>query len=97
VVVNGWLVEYGEPIVDWASTQCGQITDQSAGKWTLSLANVIEWITRDLETGAEDASYGVGEVTDGPPPPESHNLRDFMIDALGGIAAALGARALGGA
>ena len=95
VLISAWLVDQGEPTVDWASTISGQLTDQEAGTKTLTLANVIERITRDIETRAEDASYGVSEVTDGPLLPESHNIRDFMINALGGVAAALGVKALG--
>ena len=96
VLINGWLAEQGEPTIDWVSTISGQITDRFAGIKTLTLANVIERITRDIETAAEDSSYGVGEVTDEPPPPANHVGRDFMIQALSGIAAALGAKALGG-
>ena len=96
VLINGWLAEQGEPTIDWVSTISGQITDRFAGIQTLTLANVIERITRDIETGAEDLSYGVGEVTDEPPSPARHVGRDFMIQALSGIVAALGAKALGG-
>ena len=95
VLINCWLAERGEPTIDWVSTISGQITDQADGTRTLTLANIIERITSDLETAAEDASYGVGEVTDGQPPPAGHFGRDFMANALGGIAAALGIRALG--
>jgi hypothetical protein len=83
-----------DPTIDWASTISGQ-TAERAGSSTLTLANVIERITRDLENNAEDPSYGINEVTNGPQASESHIGRDFMINALGGIAAALGARALG--
>ena len=96
VLINAWLPEHGEPIIDWASTISGQISDQTAGIQTLTLGNVIERITRDLETAAEDTSYGVGEVTEEQPSPASHVGRDFVIQALSGIAAALGAKALGG-
>jgi hypothetical protein len=95
VLINGWLVEQGEPTIDWESTISGQVTDQSAGTQTLTLANVIEKISRDLEAGTEDRSYGAGEVTDEPPAPASHAGRDFAVQALSGIAAALGAKALG--
>jgi hypothetical protein len=62
---------------------------------TVSIAEAIERISRDLETGAEDSSYGLSEITDGPPLANSHSLREFMINALGGIAASLGLRVLG--
>jgi hypothetical protein len=95
VLVNGWLPEHGEPTIDWASTISGQVTDQQAGIRTLTLANIIERITRDLENAIEDASYGIGEVTDRPSSAKSHVTRDFMLNTLAGIAAALGARAAG--
>jgi hypothetical protein len=95
VLINGWLVEQGEPVIDWASTISGQVTDQSTGIETLTLGNVIERITRDLEAATEDKSYGVAEITDEPVAPASHAGRDFMIQALSGIAAALAAKQLG--
>ena len=95
VLINGWLAEKGEPTIDWPSTISGQVTDHTAHARTLTLAGVIERITRDLENAAEDASYGVGQVTDPPPPPEGSIARDLMVNALGGIAAALGTRAAG--
>jgi len=95
VLVNGWMPAEGEPTIDWASTISGKLTEQSAGTLTLTLADVVERITLDFQTDAQDAVYGVPEVT-GPPPHESgHAARDFMISTLSGIAAALGARALG--
>lgn len=56
---------------------------------------MIERITRDLETAAEDAAYGVGEVVEGPQPVRDPLIRDLFVNALGGIAAALGAHGLG--
>lgn len=95
VLVNGLLVQDGKPVIDWASTISGPITDPSTGTRTLTLAGVVELVTRDFESAAEDASYGVGEVTDGPTPIQGHGGRDFTLNALAGIAAALGTRAVG--
>jgi len=96
VLVNVYLPNLGEPTVDWRSIISGQITDGSAGIRTLTLANIIERITRDLEAALEDPNYGIGDVTDGTPAVGDHTaVRDFMINALGGIAATLGARAMG--
>lgn len=95
VLVNGWLTESEEPVIDWASTISGRITDRADATETLTLANVIETITRDLETGAEDSSYGVGQLTAVPRTQESHVVRDIMVNALGGIAAAFGLRVFG--
>jgi hypothetical protein len=95
VLINVWLPEYGDPTIDWASTFSGQITDRVSGTRTLTLSNVIERITRDLESATEDSHYGVSEITGRQQTPARHMGRDFMIQALSGIAAALGAKALG--
>ena len=95
VLVNAWLPAESDPAIDWVSTIAGQVTDQGAGTRTLTLAGIVEKITRDFETGAEDPSYGTGEITGGPPAERGHAGRDFMISTLSGIAAALGAKVLG--
>lgn len=95
VLIGGWLPEDGEPKLDWSSTISGSITDRAEGTTTLTVAGVIERITRDLETAAEDPSYGVGEVVDEAGPERRQLIRDLFVNALGGIAASLGARALG--
>jgi hypothetical protein len=92
VLVNAWLPPQGDPTVDWASIISGQISDRLAGIQSLTLGNVIERISRDLESASEDASYGVGTVTGEMPQSASYVGRDFLIQAL----AALGAKALGG-
>jgi len=61
----------------------------------LTLANIIERISDDLETDTEDAAYGVADVTKPNKPKESHVTRDIMVNAVGGIAAAIGAKVLG--
>ncbi len=58
VLVNAWLVEHGEPTIDWASTISGQITDETTAVRTLTLGESIERITRDLETEAENTAFG---------------------------------------
>jgi hypothetical protein len=96
VLINGWMVERGEPTIDWASTISGQLTDQAVGARTLTLGEVIERITRDLHNAIEDPSYGVGVVTGDPPPPEGHVVRGFVLNALAEIVAALTVRAMDG-
>lgn len=96
VLVSGYLPERGEPTIDWASTIAGQVTDQATGVRTLTLGEIVERMTRDLETSMEDPAYGVNDVTNLSPPPQGHAAtRDFVISALSGIASALGARAMG--
>lgn len=88
------MADGGEPTIDWASTISGQITDQVAGSSTLTLSRVIERITRDLETAAEDAAYGVAEVTGESPPRKDHPARDLILNALPEIGIALSSGAL---
>ena len=95
VLVNGWLPEEGEPTIDWASTIAGPVTDEAAGTRTLTLAGIVEKVSRDFEAAAEDPDYGVREVTGTPARSDSHVTRDFMLSTLSGMAAALGARAVG--
>jgi hypothetical protein len=42
VLVNGWLAKESDPTIDWVSTLSGQLTDQTSGAKTLTLASVIE-------------------------------------------------------
>ena len=95
ILINGWMPDRGEPTIDWASTISGRVTDQADGTRTLTLANIIERISDDLETDTEDAAYGVADVTKPNKPKESHVTRDIMVNAVGGIAAAIGAKVLG--
>ena len=95
VVVNGWLPERGEPVIDWASTKSGTLREGAASRSDITIAHVIERISRDLETGAEDASYGVGDIIDRTDDRGDSDAKKVMIGALGGIAAALGKRGLG--
>ena len=95
VLINGWMPNRGQPTIDWASTISGRVTDQADGIRTLTLANIIERISDDLKTGTEDAAYGVSEVTQPTRPREGHVARDLMVNALGGIAAAIGVKVLG--
>lgn len=95
VLVCAWIGDRGEPTVDWASTISGSVTSKD-GPGTLTLSEVIERITRDLKSGAEDPSFGVGEVVDPAAPNSGGTLgRDLMVGTLSGIAASLGKGALG--
>lgn len=96
VLIHGWMLAEGEPIIDWASTAAGVVTDESTATFTLSLPQVIERITRDLEQALEDPRYGVSAVTE-PTVPErgESDVRKVMVGALGGVIAALGKHAAG--
>jgi len=93
VLVNVYVPERSEPTIDWASTQSGAIRPPD------TLAGVIERITRDLQRGTEDPAYGVASITrpqtgEGASSADA-TARDFMVQALAGVAAALGLKALG--
>ena len=93
VLVNGWLEPSGEPTIDWDSTISGKVG--AGGQATLGA--VIERMTNDLTSGAEDAHYGVGDVV----APDQSRERDEMsknevtVAALLAIAAALGVKVAG--
>lgn len=95
VLVCGWLAEAGEPTIDWASTISGSVSD-SRGTQTLTLNEVIERISDDLESGTEDDRFGVSEVTDSAElSATGTTVRDVVVGAIAGIAAALGKGVLG--
>lgn len=96
VLINVYFAERGEPTVDWESTISGQVADGTRAVRPLTLANAIERISRDLEAVLEDPAYGVGDITIGAPETADHSaMRDLMVNALGGIAAAIAGRAMG--
>lgn len=95
VLINLWLPERGDPVIDWESVQSGSLTESSDGTSTLTVAQVIETVSRDLESDAQDAAYGVARVTH-PEKAESETVgTKIMIGALGGMLAAFGKNRLG--
>jgi len=90
VLVCAWITPGGEPIIDWPSTISGSLSDEF-GKETLTLGEVIERITGDLESDGEDPNFGVAEVTgpDDDPGPGSGATREFIVSVLSGIATSL--------
>jgi hypothetical protein len=95
VLICAWLPKEGEPTIDWSSTISGSVTD-AHGTRTLTLGEVIERITNDLESGDEDPDFGVGAVMNPHDPSASGSgvARDLIIGTLSGIGAALGKGAL---
>lgn len=61
VVVTGHMPDEGDIVIDWESTLLGSLTDAD-GTQTLTIAQVIERLTTDLESGAEDLLYGLEAV-----------------------------------
>lgn len=86
----------GDLTVDWESVHSGQLTDAVSGTRTLTLAAVIENISRDLESDAGDESYGVGTVVKPLVSQEkSQSAREFMVAVLAQLAASLASKPLG--
>ncbi|HEX8750128.1 MAG TPA: hypothetical protein VF732_03365, partial [Nitrospira sp.] len=97
VLIGCYLVEEGEPIVDWDLTLSGNVTDSAMGTKTLNLGAVIENISRDLANAVEDPDWGVSRVVN-PSKPEGmlpRLEREAFIKAVAGIAAALALKPLG--
>lgn len=92
VLLNVWIPDHGKPVVDWDSVQFGSLAASGDG----SLKSVVERISRDLERGEEDASYGVSSVVNPPVPPgQDSTPKKVLIGAAGGILAAIGKSHLG--
>lgn len=91
VLVNAFIPDSGGPVVDWDSLQSGPLT----AKGNSSLQSVIERISRDLEQGREDASYGVSTITKPPQSRDGDAAREMMIGATGEIVAAVAGKLFG--
>lgn len=62
VLLNALLDIDHAPTIDWESVASGQVTDGERGVFTMSLGEIVQAITRDLEDNLEDSNYGVGRV-----------------------------------
>jgi len=86
VLVGAWLPDAGDPIVDWKSVLSGELLEPLDAAHSINLAKVIERITRDIETQAEDAAYGVRQVVEGSPQvPRPTLSRDMAVQVVVGI------------
>jgi len=95
VLANTYVPDVGELTIDWQSTISGQLTDTEVGTRTMTLAGVIESLTRDLQHGLEDESYGVGAVVTSPDQPRQGAGKEFVISALAEITAAIATKPFG--
>jgi hypothetical protein len=94
VLVNTVLRRNETPIIDWPSIQYGSLNPARHGTSSLSVGEVIERITQDLEWGIEDGSYGVGSVV-GVEPSDTgwlNTAREFLVNFTAGVLANLAAR-----
>ncbi len=95
VVVNGYMPNVGDIVIDWESTLLGSLTDAD-GTQTLTIAQVIERLTTDLESGAEDSAYDLDAVVKRAVRRAKRTAaRDITVGALAGIAAAFAKARLG--
>lgn len=98
VLINTWLQSNQPPVIDWESTASGSLTETIAGRSSLSLAQVIERISRDLEQGLEDPAYGVGDLNSVERPRRQDQkslIRELFIATTSEIAASIAAKQLG--
>lgn len=96
VLASAWLTSNAEPTVDWATTASGSLTDVLTGTVSVSLPEVIERLSREIEKRLQSLDYGLPELTEQGGESIPPAARDAMSNALGGIIAALGMKALGG-
>jgi len=97
VLTNAYMPDQGELTIDWASTVSGPLSDPALGILTMTLATVIENLSRDLELNNEDEVFGVRAVVN--PPGEDDDRtrpgREFFVSVLAEIAAALAVKPFG--
>lgn len=96
VLAAAWLASDSEPAVDWATTVSGSLTDVLTGTVSVSMPEVIERLSREIEQALQSQDYGVPELTGNGGDSAPSAAREVMSNALGGIIAALGVKALGG-
>lgn len=85
----------GDIVIDWESTLTGSLTEFD-GTQTVTILQVIERLTTDLETGAEDPVYDLEAVAHRElERAKGTEARDITVSALGGIAAAFAKARLG--
>jgi len=96
VAVSAWVPEQGRPVIDWASLVSGTLTEPLDGNVTMSFAQAVETISRDLELQIEDPQFGLGGLTTtSSDAPTDSTSKKVMISALASFIAALGKKAVG--
>jgi len=91
LAVSAWIRPHGDPIIDWASLVSGSLTEPLDGVATITLAQAVELISRDLEQQVEDARFGLKNLV-GPATAVNSDstAKKVMVGALGGFLAGLG-------
>jgi hypothetical protein len=95
VVVTGDMPGEGEITFDWNSTVTGSLTEAD-GTRTLTVAQVIERLSANLESEADDPAQGLeAVVTRELAKAERKAARDIVVGALAEVAAALAKAGIG--
>lgn len=83
VTVNAWVAFGCEPSIDWESTQSGSLTDE-----TMTISQVVEAVSSEVEQGLEDQYFNIGSVLQ-QPDLESVVIqyREIVYSIIGGIIA----------
>lgn len=106
VLLNAVVDRSGAVTVDYDSVISGPMTDPRDGARTLTLAQVIEAISTDLESQNESSTYGVGKVVASrevsiaaliqqETQERASAARDTAIAAAGAVLGDIGSRILG--
>lgn len=95
VLITAYVSAKGSVTIDWDSVQSGSVTDAQDGTSSLTLGEIVQRISDDLEQDIQDAAYGVGAVTSPVNETGDSTGKKIVIGAIAGIAAAFGKSAMG--
>jgi hypothetical protein len=89
VLINAFLSRGAEPIIDWQSTLGGPIVDANDRYLQRSIGEIIELVSREIDTNYESADWGVGEALwpAAGPDQELGRLQSFARDLLANVIA----------
>ena len=103
VILNVMVLPTADILIDFDSILFGSLSDPNDESHTLTLAQVIELISTDLESSNEDEDYGVGKVVKSPlaatveeaMAQRGREIREVAISAASAILASIGEKLLG--
>jgi hypothetical protein len=89
VLVMAYMPDRGPIIIDWESTLAGPLTDVD-GTQSLTVAQAVERLSRDLEHGIDDPHFGLAAIVDRMPAGTEHGtLKAFLVGVITAVAAQL--------
>jgi hypothetical protein len=90
VLINAFLVPGGEPIIDWESTVGRSLTDPNGHYVGVSIAGVIEAVSRGIEQGYESPDWNLPSAAAVRQQPSTlGGFAGFARDVLSNVLAAL--------